>query len=71
MYTHPDLLGQLAKDRQRQLLQESESERQIKLARGERPNHSMRMRQRISELLLRLGRSLQPRNAGLAQKSGA
>ena len=42
MYTHPDLLGQLAKDHQRQLLQESENERQIKLMRMERPDRSMR-----------------------------
>ncbi len=71
MYPHPDLSGRLAKDHQRQLLRESENERQTKLACGERPDRSMRMRQRMSELLLSLGRSLQPRNARLAQKSGA
>ena len=71
MYTHPDLLGQVGKDHQRQLLREAEVERQTKLAHVDRPTLSMHVRQSVSALLLRLGRSVQPRNAGLAQRSGA
>ena len=68
MYPHPDLSGQLARDHQRQLLRESESERQVRLMQMERPNLSMRLRQHVSALLLSLGRSVQPRDAALARQ---
>ncbi len=71
MYPHPDLSGQLAKDRQRLLLREVEIARQLDLAQMERQALSMRLRQSISALLLRLGHSVQPRRAALARRSEA
>lgn len=68
MYAHPDLVGQVATDHQRQLLREAEVARQIKLAQADRPTLSMRMRQSVGALLLRLDRSRQPRRIRLAQE---
>ena len=71
MYTHPDLLRQVVSDHQRQLAQAAEVERQTRRARADRLTLSMRARQSVGALRLRLGRAVQPRNAALAQKSNA
>ncbi|HZC06174.1 MAG TPA: hypothetical protein VE338_11065 [Ktedonobacterales bacterium] len=70
MYMHPDLMGQVAKDHQLQLLREAEVERQVKLAHVDSPSLSMRMRQSVGALLLRMGRSIQPRNAARTEARG-
>jgi hypothetical protein len=69
MYTNPDVMGQLVKDHQRQLLREAEVERQAMQARVEQPTPFMRVRLRASALLLALGRSVQPRDARQSQKA--
>lgn len=71
MNMHPDLLGQLAKDRQLQLSREAEGDRQIKLAHADSLSLSMRLRQGIGALLLRLGHAAQPRHAAFARMSRA
>ena len=64
-----DLLGQLAKERQRQLLCEAERERQDMRACEGRLSLSMRMRSRLSALLLSLSQAAQPHTPRHAQKA--
>jgi hypothetical protein len=70
MYTNPNMLGQLAKDHQRQLLREAEVDRQVMRAHAEQPTPSMRLRLRASALLFALGRLIQPRDARQSRKAG-
>ena len=67
MCMHPDLLSHVAKDHQLQLSREAEVDRQARLARVDSPSLSMRMRQRVSALLSRMGRLVQPRSVARAE----
>ncbi len=60
MSMNPNVLNQLVKDRQNQLLREATVERLVSQARGEEPTRSMRLRLQLSALFDRLGRRLQP-----------
>ncbi len=60
MAMNPNLLNQLVKDRQNQLLREAALERMISQARVEEPTLSVRLRLQLSALLDRLGRRIQP-----------
>lgn len=71
MYMNPNLLDQLAKDHQRQLLREAEMERLARQARMERPTLSMRLRLLASGLLSHVGRSGQSRTSSQSEQSGA
>jgi hypothetical protein len=68
MSPHSDLLGQLAKEHQSQLLREAERERQAMRAREGRPLLSQRLRDRASALLLALSRPNHARTAERARK---
>ncbi len=60
MAMNPNLLNQLVKDRQNQLVREAALERMISQARVEEPTLSVRLRLQLSALLDRLGRRIQP-----------
>ncbi len=67
MNNHPYLLGRVAQDHQLQLLREAEHERLLHQAHAERPSLSMRMRQNLGALLLRMSHSIQQRSAARAE----
>lgn len=60
MSMNPNLLNQLVKDRQNQLLREAAMERLISQARVASPTLSMRLRLHLNALLARLNRRMQP-----------